>query len=299
VVIVLQAIHEVPTFFGSLSIAAAGGIQKVGSDLTDRSVSCQTVSRGAKQLAHTVDASLASGVQGASPTGRASCQTCGGRPRAHCRMAVKPQSTPSAPLNSRRAEICRRAAQIFQERGFDATSVSDIARALDMTKAGLYHYFTSKEALLFEIMMFGLERVHDEVLVPVRAIRDPEVRLRQLIVRHARIATRARGAVAFLVDEARALPPAQRSKIEQRMRVYIDLLRDTLTELKKTHRLRDVDPTVGAFSIAGMILWLPRWFRQGGRLTPEEAADEIANLALGGLIRTPTASPRKSRARTS
>jgi AcrR family transcriptional regulator len=206
-------------------------------------------------------------------------------------MAAAKRPT-TAPLNSRRAEICRRAAQIFQERGFDATSVSDIARALDMTKAGLYHYFTSKEALLFEIMMFGLERVHDEVLVPARAIRDPEVRLRQIIIRHGRIATRARGAVAFLVDEARALPPAQRNKIEQKMRVYIDLLRDTLTEIKKVRRLCDIDPTVGAFSIAGMILWLPRWYRHGGRLTPDEAAEEIANLALGGLLRTSSASSR-------
>jgi hypothetical protein len=49
--------------------------------------------------------------------------------------------------------------------------------------------------------------------------------------------------------------------------------------------LRDVDVTVAAFSIAGMILWLPRWFRTGGRLTAEEAADEIANIAIGGLLR--------------
>jgi len=126
----------------------------------------------------------------------------------------------------------------------------------------------------------------------VKAIRDPEVRLRQLILRHARIATRARGAIAFLSDEARALPPAQRTKVESRMRVYIDLLRDTLTEIKKARRLRDIDPTVGAFSIAGMILWLPRWYRHGGRLTPDEAAEEIANLALGGLLRTSSASSR-------
>jgi AcrR family transcriptional regulator len=204
-------------------------------------------------------------------------------------MAAKRR--PVAGLNSRRAEICRKAAQIFHDHGFDATSVSDIARALDMTKAGLYHYFTSKEALLFEIMMFGLERVHDEVLVPVRTIRDPEVRIRQLIVRHARIATRARGAVTFLVDETRALPPAQRRKVEHRMRIYLDLVRDTVRELKQAGRLRDVDPTAAAFSIIGMILWLPRWFRHGGRLTPEEAADEIANLALGGLLR-PSASGR-------
>src|SRR6516165_1912489 len=95
------------------------------------------------------------------------------------------------PLQSpRRAEICRTAAQIFRDRGFDATSVSDIARALRMTKAGLYHYFTGKEALLAEIMMFGLERVHEEVLLPVRGIPDPEERLRQLIIRHASIVTR-------------------------------------------------------------------------------------------------------------
>ena len=196
---------------------------------------------------------------------------------------------PTVQTDSRRAEICRMAAQIFHDRGFDATSVSDIARALGMTKAGLYHYFSSKEALLFEIMMFGLERVRDEVLVPVRAIRDPEVRLRQLIVRHARITTRARGAVTVLSDETRALPPAQRQKIERRMRVYVDLVRDTLVEIGKTGRLRDVDPTVATFSLIGMILWFPRWFRHGGRLTPEIAADEIANMALGGLLQ-PTAS---------
>src|SRR5437773_6710670 len=96
----------------------------------------------------------------------------------------------AAPNDARRAEICRTAAQIFRDRGFDATSVSDIARALGLTKAGLYHHFESKEALLFEIMMFGLDRVHDDVLVHVRTIRDPEARLRELIVRHARITTR-------------------------------------------------------------------------------------------------------------
>src|SRR5713226_2567579 len=93
------------------------------------------------------------------------------------------------PLQSpRRAEICRTAAQIFRDRGYDATSVSDIARALGMTKAGLYHYVDSKEALLFEIMTYGLDRVRDEVVLPARAIRDPEERLRQIVIRHARIA---------------------------------------------------------------------------------------------------------------
>jgi AcrR family transcriptional regulator len=186
--------------------------------------------------------------------------------------------------DSRRAAMCRTAAQLFRDRGFDATSVSDVARALGLTKAGLYHHFESKEALLFEIMSFGLDKVRDEVLTPIRSIRDPEERLRQLIVRHARITTRGQGAVAHLGDEIRALPPAARRQIERRMRVYLDLLRDTLEELRGARRLRRIDSTVAAFSVIGMILWLPRWFRQDGRLTQEQVADGIANLALGGLI---------------
>lgn len=198
--------------------------------------------------------------------------------------------------------MCRTAAQIFRDRGYDATSVSDIARALGMTKAGLYHHFESKEALLHEIMNYGLDRVRDDVVIPVRAIRDPEERLRQLVVRHARIATRGRGAIAHLGDEIRSLPPAARKQLEERMRAYVDLVRDTVRELRDAGRLRDVDPTVATFSLIGMILWLPRWFRQDGGLTQAEVADDVAKLALGGLLRPAgrvVRRPRRFRPRSS
>jgi TetR/AcrR family transcriptional regulator, cholesterol catabolism regulator len=193
--------------------------------------------------------------------------------------------------------MCRTAAQIFRDRGFDGTSVSDVARALGLTKAGLYHYFDSKEALLFEIMSFGLDRVRDEVIVPISGITDPEDRLRQMIVRHARIATRGQGAIAHLGDEIRSLPPSARKQIEQRMRVYFDLVRDTLAELKAARRLRDVDLTVATFSLIGMILWLPRWFRQDGRLTQAQVAEQIANLAMGGVL-VPARPRRRRRPKT-
>ena len=206
--------------------------------------------------------------------------------------------TTSRASDTRRAAMCRTAAQLFRDRGFDATSVSDVARALGLTKAGLYHHFESKEALLFEIMMFGLDKVRDEVLIPGRTIRDPEDRLRQFIARHARIATRGQGAVAHLGDEIRALPQSARREIEQRQRVYLDLLRRTLAELKSQRKLQAVDPTVAAFSIIGMILWLPRWFRQNGRLSQDEVADAIAAMALEGILRKPRTKPKQGKLRT-
>ena len=182
------------------------------------------------------------------------------------------------------------------ERGYDATSVNDIARALGMTKAGLYHYIRGKEALLFEIISFGLDQVRDEVVRPAQALRDPEERLRQLVTRHALIITRAHGAVAHLTDEVRALPPPMRRKINQRMRAYFELVRDTLGELKAAGRLRNVDLTVAAFGIVGTVIWFPRWFRPGGRLTAEQASTEIASLALASVLR-PQAGARRPRLR--
>jgi TetR/AcrR family transcriptional regulator, cholesterol catabolism regulator len=205
-----------------------------------------------------------------------------------------PRRPASTMLNSRRAEICRTAAHIFRTRGYDATSVGELARALKMTKAGLYHYFTGKEALLYEILSFGLDQVRDEITAPVRGLRDPEARLRELVVRHARIVTRAHGAVASLVDETRALPMPARRRIEKRMRLYFDLIRNTLVELEATGRLRDVDVTVAAFSLLGMIFWLPRWFHHGGRLSEDQVAEEIAHIALAGVLRHPPAHRRRS-----
>ena len=97
-------------------------------------------------------------------------------------MAIRRQPVPR--LDNRRAEICRTAAQIIREQGYDATSVNDIAHALGITKAGLYHYISSKEALLFEIMSFGMDQIEAEVVAPLAGVRDPEERLRQILIRH-------------------------------------------------------------------------------------------------------------------
>ncbi len=126
-------------------------------------------------------------------------------------------------------------------------------------------------------------------------MRDPEERLRQLVVRHARIATHGRGAVAHLGDEIRALPPASRKQLEERMRVYLDLVRDTLERAASAPAacatsIRPSPPS----ALIGMILWLPRWFRQDGRLTQEQVAHQIADIALGGLLSDPE-TPKKKR----
>jgi AcrR family transcriptional regulator len=191
----------------------------------------------------------------------------------------------SALNNERVAEIYRTAAQIILRKGYDATSVNDIANALGMTKAGLYHYINGKKELLFDIMNFGLGELDEEVATPAKAIHDPAARLRFIVDAHARLVTRGQGAITILVDEVTALTPAQQRKIPQSKRAYFDFLRGTLDELKVAGKMQDVDTTAAAFSLLGMINWLSRWFQQGGALTEEQAAEQIVRIALHGLLR--------------
>jgi len=190
-----------------------------------------------------------------------------------------------APSDGRAGEVFRTAAQMILQNGYDATSVSDIARALGITKAGLYHYIHGKTQLLFDIMQYGLDELDREVAQPAYKIEDAEDRIRFMIGTHARIVTRGHGAVTILVDETRALTPAQNRVITKRKRAYLDFLRDTLKQLQSEGKLRDVNITVAAFGILGTINWLSRWHQPNGLLDEEQIAGQIVDIALNGLKR--------------
>jgi TetR/AcrR family transcriptional regulator, cholesterol catabolism regulator len=200
-------------------------------------------------------------------------------------MSTTKTQKKSVPNNERLAEVYRTAAQIILRKGYDATSINDIANALGMTKAGLYHYINGKKELLFDIMNFGLDELDEEVVTPASSIADPSARLRFIIASHAQLVTRGQGAITILVDEITALTPAQNRMITRRKREYFNRLRDVLNQLKSEGKLHDVDTTAATFSLLGMISWLSRWFRQDGALTEEQVAEQIVKIALNGLLR--------------
>jgi AcrR family transcriptional regulator len=205
-------------------------------------------------------------------------------------MATKTQRKP-ARLNGqvRLSEIYRVAAKIICEKGYDATSMSEIADAVGITKAGVYHHIPGKQDLLFAIMCYGLDSLEEEVITPAREIADAEERLRAIVFGHSRLITdrsmSTGNPVTIVIDEVAGLTPAHRRKIEQRKRAYVDLVKDTLEELNAQGKLRHVNVTVAAFSLFGMILWLSRWYHPDGPLSPDQVANEVCTIAMGGLLR--------------
>jgi TetR/AcrR family transcriptional regulator, cholesterol catabolism regulator len=188
----------------------------------------------------------------------------------------------------RTIDIYTKAAEIFHFQGFDATSMSNVAAAVDLTKAGLYYYIESKEDLLFAIMNYAMERLETLVIEPSREVADAEARLRSILERHGRLLTEGNKAITILTDEIEGLKPKHRKQILDRKRVYFDFVRDTLETLRAERKLRDVNTTVATFGLFGTLLWLPRWFRPEGRLTGEQVIAEIVDIAVSGLLNTPS-----------
>lgn len=185
----------------------------------------------------------------------------------------------------RAQEIYLTAAQLFVEKGFESTSLSDIADALSITKAALYYYFESKQELLYRIVTLGLDSVKNEVLDPAREIADAERRLEFIILNHARLAAEGNHAVIIISHEIEALSFSQREAVLKRRRDYFEFVRDTLIELEKDEKLYDVDITTATFTLFGMILWLSRWYRPNGKLPVESVCRDVCEMALKGLLR--------------
>jgi AcrR family transcriptional regulator len=186
---------------------------------------------------------------------------------------------------NRLADIYGRAAEVFWRKGYHAASLNDLAKAVGLTKPGLYHYIRGKEQILFGIMSHAMNLLQVRVVDVVRSIADPEVRLKATLERHARLIVSEAPAVGVLAEEMAGLSPAHRRRIAQRKRDYLNLIRSTLQELQAAGRLRDVDITTTAFCLSAMIVWLPRWYHPEGRLSPEQVVAEIVKIGAGAVCR--------------
>lgn len=190
-------------------------------------------------------------------------------------------------VDDRTAEICRTAAEVICEKGFDAASMNDIAAAANLTKAGLYYYTTGKQDLLYRIIDFAMSSVEREVMDVCRDIEDPQERLEQIIRRHVGLVIDTDGgeAISILSDEVNCLRKPQQRQIIERKRRYLELVRQTLRELQAQGRLRNLRPEIATFNMFATILGMPRWYRHDGKLNPQEIADEIVEFLRGALLR--------------
>jgi AcrR family transcriptional regulator len=188
--------------------------------------------------------------------------------------------------------ILETAARLICERGYEGTSMQEIAAACQMTKAGLYHHVENKEQLLSDVMSYGMGAFEHLVLDKVRDLADPVERLRECMRLNIHLVTGVTGGcskeVIIILHEHNTLTGEARASIDQRKKRYVRFLEDSFAEAVRMGRIRAVQPTVAAFSFLGMVLWLYKWFQPGGRLSATQVAEDMVDLLFTGLV-TPAA----------
>jgi AcrR family transcriptional regulator len=194
---------------------------------------------------------------------------------------ARPQA---AEYEDRREAILEKAAKLYAKQGFLGASVSDLARACATSKSLIYHYFPSKEDILFEVMIEHVKSL-SEIALETEALKiEPREKLRTLSRRFMKLYVGSAERHKVLLNELENLPPARRVQVVETQRNLLDLVESWLVAINPAidnDRLRR--PTTMLYF--GMINWTHTWFNRKGPTSPDTVADLAAELMIDGLSR--------------
>ena len=190
-----------------------------------------------------------------------------------------------------RQEILRAASRLFQQQGYDATSMNDVAAALKLSKGGLYHHFQSKDEILFHIMSHAMEITEERVINVVRRIDGTtaagvEERLRTLIRLHIQVVISPEDReITVMLHENHPLPPALRRKINGRKKDYVHFVEHLVADAqRKRGSASSVTPRAAAFALVGMINWIYQWYKPDGPLTGDALVQQYTDIFFRGAV---------------
>ena len=187
---------------------------------------------------------------------------------------ARPQSPD---YDKRRAAILAAAAHLYARRGFQGASVADLAKACRTSKSLIYHYFPSKDDILYATMATHLDAL---VEAAERATQggSAETKLRALTLAFMQLYVGAQDSHKVLLNELDNLPAGRRAEVVAKQRRIIATVERLIRELRPD---RPALPLAMLFF--GMINWTHTWFRPGGALDADELAEMAVDVMLNGV----------------
>lgn len=190
------------------------------------------------------------------------------------------------------ARILEHATTIFCDKGYASASMRDLSRSCGLSLAGLYHYFDSKERLLYLIEKELFEQVMDLLHQKLNGISDPEERVRVFIDNHVVFFLSRQGAMKVLAREDDALSGPMASEIKTIKGGYYHNCLDLLEDLKRSKKLLFKSRSA-AMSLFGIMNWLHTWYNPDLDGSPAALAKEISEIFLRGMYAKNRAGRRK------
>lgn len=179
--------------------------------------------------------------------------------------------------------ILHRAAALIARKGFDHATMLDVATACGTSKSHLYHYFPSKEELLFAILHEHITTQADELRRIVALPLPAQERFSLFVDSFMRGAARSRDEHVMLMNDLKFLPKAQLAEIRALEVELVELLESILREINPGLMNQEKVSKPYALLLFGMMIWTFSWYRRNGDITPAELGQRIAALFVHGF----------------
>src|ERR1041385_6708905 len=186
-------------------------------------------------------------------------------------------------FDRRLAKLLHPAAHIFCEKGYEGASMRDLSRAAGMSLAGLYHYFDSKEELLYLIQKHTFRTIIERLEGRLKGSTDPEQRLRIFIENHLEYFLANKEAMKVLTHEDETLKNGRGTEIRAIKREYYKICLDLLEDLRRAKGLQ-FSPRLAVLGLFGMINWIYTWHNPRVDADAQALAQEMGDLFLGGVL---------------
>jgi len=180
-------------------------------------------------------------------------------------------------------QVLEIATRLFTERGYEASSIRDLAAALAMRPSSLYHHFPGKQHILFAIC-FGMQRDFNATVMPLlRAEQGPVETIEDVIRQHILFSLGRKGEVLVNIRERRSLPPDLRARVNALRREYRDAVTSVIEAGRRQGLFQVPDPKLAAMAVLDMANGRVLWFARRDDQDRERAASAYAAAAVALL----------------
>jgi AcrR family transcriptional regulator len=182
----------------------------------------------------------------------------------------------------KRLAILRTAAQLFNQRGFYATSLNDLAKLLNVTKPSLYYYVKSKDDILLQILHHAMGQIEPAILHAEETGANGLEKLRIFVGSYVQVLTGDFGK-CLVLSGTTPLEPESREQVAPAFRRIDRAVRGMIAQGIEDGSIAHCEPKIAAFSLFGSLHWMTSWYRANGDFSADELAEQIFAIFREGL----------------
>jgi AcrR family transcriptional regulator len=184
---------------------------------------------------------------------------------------------------NRKEDLVQKISVLFAQKGYEKTSIRDIAAHLGMTNAGLYYYFKNKQQMLVEIMNYGIEQALGRMRQELPRMKNAEEKIAWIVRAQIDFYAQNKSQTKASIHERGALEAKYAKMMDKKQKEYVEFVKQVIEQIIQENPDITISVEVATFTLLGMLNWLVHWYDPGGRVSPGELSDDITHIFLNGL----------------